>query len=550
MGEDLAVAVAAAVPAVRAVLPPAPAAVLGRLRFEPERRRFPDVPESEVLWSLRSLPPWVVERVHGAVELTLASLEVPAPPVAAALKPLADGNFAFLASAGEAEAVRETRLLHQLRPGLLELVADLTAELVTDARLFRIAEGDEAAIAATHGADHLAIALVTAAIAAREAGRPEAGGIVGTALGVAANLLRSAPMPEGYAAALLEKQRAEYRLPQSGSTFVNIRDHVFALTEGGFPAFGTFAGNGLAEAADGGVVVRTGTENGSVQVGVRVLAEPPTSAETLGWDEVVDLSWHAEHGSAELAPGPGGGIATPPWPGDYRVRVHAYGRDDPETEGYSLWIWAAPSEPPVVHARADRLGHRLRGEPEPPVVDRPEARYRWIERSRLTVAATVTVATGLPVDDVIRAFGADPAQPEPLEELREAYADPWLAVLDLDGVVVVIEENGFYGSHAPVLTAVSRAGRAASMFWNVNGMRRLSFARGGELLSAFEPGLGEPSAEEEVTAALAGLDLANYRDRNEKGLVAVERFTGRGLYPEDLEDIDRLGVAYLISARG
>ncbi|KDN17219.1 DUF6461 domain-containing protein [Amycolatopsis rifamycinica] len=545
MGEqDLAAAVAAAVPAVRAVIPPAPAAALGRLRLEPERTRYPDFPESEVVRSLRTLPSWVVERVHGAVELALTRLDVPAPSVTAALEPLRDGTFGFLSSDSEAEALRETRLLAQLRPGLLELVAELTAGVVAGARL--TAEGDEAAIAAEHGAGHLAIALVIATIAAREAGHPGVAGIVGTALGVAAGLLREAPMPEGYAAALREKERAEYRLPRSGGTSVAVRDHVFALTEGGFPPYGTFAENGLAEAAAGGVVVRTGTENGSVRVGIRVLAEPPATAETLGWEEVVDLSWRAEHGSA----GVGGGVTTPPWPGDYRVRVHAYGRDDPETEGYDLWVWAAPPAPTVVHARADRLGHRLRGEPEPPVVDRPEVRYRWIGRSRLTVAATVTIATGLPAEDVLRAFGADPGRPEPLAELREEYGDPWLAVLDLDGVVVAIEENGFTGSDAPVLAAASRAGRAASMFWNVNGLTRLSFARGGEVVSAFEPGLGEPSADDDVAAALAGLDLENYRDRTEKCLVAVERFTGRGLYAEDLEDLDRLGVAYRISDRG
>lgn len=411
MGEDLAVAVAAAVPAVLAVLPAAPAEELGRLRLEPARRPIPDVPEPEVLRSLRTLPSWVVERVHGAVESTLASLEIPAPSVAAALTPPPDGTFAFLTSDREADALRETRLLVHTRPGLLELVAELTAAVVADDVLapFLIAEGDEAAIAAAHGAAHLAISLVTAAIAAREAGCPGAAGITGTALGVAAILLRARPMPAGYETALREKQRAEYRLPQFGSTFVTVRDHVFALAEAGFPAFGDFAENGLAEVSAGGVVIRTGTENGSVRVGVRVLAEPPAAAETRVWDEVVDLSWHAEHGSA----GVGGGVRTPPWPGDYRVRVHADGRDDAESESYDLWIWAAPAEPPVVHARADRLGHRLRGEPEPPVVDRPEVRYRWIRGSRLAEAATVTVSTGLPLEDVVRGFGGDPARPGP-----------------------------------------------------------------------------------------------------------------------------------------
>ncbi|WP_370963750.1 DUF6461 domain-containing protein [Amycolatopsis sp. cg9] len=548
MGENLAAAVAAVVPVVRAALPPAPAAALGRLALEPPPR-FPDWPEAEVVRSLRTVPSWVVERVHGAVELTLAGLVIPAPPVTGELTPPQSGSFGFLSSDSEAEAVREMRLLAQFRPDLLDLVADLTAGLVADDALvpFLAAAGDEAAIAAAHGAGYLSIALVTTAIAAREAGQPGIAAIVGTALGVAAGLLRAAPMPAGYAEAVREKERAEYRLPRSGSAFVDVRDHVFALTEGAFPAFGDFAENGLAEAAGGGVVIRTGTEAGPVRVGIRVLAEPPAEVETLGWEEVVDLGWRAEHGSAGLAPSAGVGVTTPPWPGDYRVRVHAYGRDDPEVESYDVWIWAAPAAPPLVHARADRLGHRLRGEPEPAVADRPEVRYRWIRRSRLTVAATVTVVTGLPAAEVVRGFGADPDRPEPLPELREAYADPWLAVLDAGGgVVLVIEENGYHGSHEEVLTAVSRAGRAASMFWNVNAVTRLSLARAGEVLASFEPGLGEPAADPEVVAALAGLDLADYRDSDEKGLVAVERFTGRGLYAEDLEDIERAGVAYRI----
>ncbi|NBH09442.1 hypothetical protein GTY80_40165, partial [Amycolatopsis sp. SID8362] len=64
-------------------------------------------------------------------------------------------------------------------------------------------------------------------------------------------------------------------LPRSGSTSVDVRDHVFALTEGDFPAYGDFAENGLVEAAARGVVIRTGTAAGPVRVSVRVLAEPP-----------------------------------------------------------------------------------------------------------------------------------------------------------------------------------------------------------------------------------------------------------------------------------
>ncbi|MEU0533961.1 hypothetical protein [Amycolatopsis tolypomycina] len=52
MGENR----AAALPAVRAVIPPAPAAALGRLKLEPARRPSPGFPEPDVLKALRALP--------------------------------------------------------------------------------------------------------------------------------------------------------------------------------------------------------------------------------------------------------------------------------------------------------------------------------------------------------------------------------------------------------------------------------------------------------------------------------------------------------------
>jgi hypothetical protein len=570
MGEDtssgLAAAVAAAMPAVVAAIPAGPAAVLGRLRSEPPAHRpdRPDRPEPPVVRSLRELPSWLVERVHGALERPLAALAVPAPAVTSALPPPPSGSFAFLTSSTETEALRETRLIPPARPGLLELVAELAADAVAQGvpAPFQTAEGDEAAIAAAHGAAHLALAVVTAAIALREAGSGGTAAIVGTALGVAAGLLRVAPMPPGYDEALVAKHRAEYRLPQTGHTSVPVRDHRFALAEGAFPAAADFGGNGLAAVADGGVVIRTGTATGTVSVGLRILAEPPAEAGTLGWEEVLDVSWTAGRGSARLLgpeqpagrtaaqpPVPGrADVATPPWPGDYRVRVHAYGRDDPETESYDVWVWAAPAGPPEVHARADRLGHRLRGEPEPPAVDHPEVAYRWIERSRLCVAATVTVVVGASAEEVLRGFGADPADPVELADLTEGAAvQPWLAVLDRGDDVLVIEENGFAGTDREVLAAVSRTGRAASMFWNVNAVKRLSFARGGEVLASFEPGLTPPPDDPEITAALAGLDLGNYRDSTGKGLVAMERLAGRGLHASDLEQLDEQNTAYLLA---
>jgi hypothetical protein len=77
----------------------------------------------------------------------------------------------------------------------------------------------------------------------------------------------------------------------------------------------------------------------------------------------------------------------------------------------------------------DRLGHRLRGEPEPPVVVRPESAYRWLRSSGLEPAATVTVVTGSSPEQVVAAFGGHPARPVPADEALTAGLDPWVAVL-------------------------------------------------------------------------------------------------------------------------
>ena len=103
-------------------------------------------------------------------------------------------------------------------------------------------------------------------------------------------------------------------------------------------------------------------------------------------------------------------------------------------DSYDLVMWQAPAAPDVVHKKTDRLGHRLRGEPEPALVTPPDAEYRWIDKSSLQVAATITVVQGLTRDEVISTFGGDPE----------------------------------------TLTALSRNGKVASLYWNVNANFRLT----------------------------------------------------------------------------
>jgi hypothetical protein len=206
-----------------------------------------------------------------------------------------------------------------------------------------------------------------------------------------------------------------------------------------------------------------------------------------------------------------------------------------------------------VHKRTDQLGYRLRGELSPGSPQRPERPYRWVRRSALSQAATVTVVTGSTAEDVLRAFGADPARPESLRRITDDVTarmsvDPWVAVLEAGTAVLAVEYNGFQGTDGTVLCRASAGGRAASMFWNINAMTRLSFAKGGQVLASFEPPEGI-NAGPAVEAALDGLDFDDYRNKEGKGLVAVERFTGRGLTAQDLDRIQTADIAFRIMPR-
>ena len=596
----LAVPVAEAMPVIAARIPAGPAADLGRMgaAADPRMARSARVQlrpmrshraarsvESPVLAALGELSPLVVQRLLGAIELTVAELDLASAwePPSYLSEPLT-GHFAFASALPRQQSDAEfaVGILEQLRPGVADLALLLTRQLADHRRIAALLAGplaaavgaDEASIAAAHGAAYLALAVATAGAVAGALPVPPlpgmdragsaASAVVGMAVGVAALLLRETPMPAGYAAALLEKARAQYLLPVRGSTLITVSDHRFALAEDEFPEAADFSANGLVAVVPGGAVIRTGRAEGDVTVELTVLAEEPP-LEEAGWDEVVEVSWRAAVGQAtvigppELAESSHGGMGwgAPPWPGDYRLRVHAVGRDDPDDdERYELTIWQAPAAPEIVYKRTDRLGHRLRGEPEPDRPDRPERAYRWVDDTMLSMGATVTVVTGSTADAVLRAFGADPTRPESLraidEEVTETMSlDPWVAVLDAGTAVVAVEYNGWQGTDESILCRASAGGRAASMYWSSgNGATRRSFAEGGRLLASFEylHELEDADIEPSVAAALAGLDFDGSGHWVGTGMVAVERFTGYGMTAADLERIEAADVAFRIAA--
>ncbi|MFI6303090.1 DUF6461 domain-containing protein [Amycolatopsis thailandensis] len=558
------------IPLLRGRIPHDPAAALGRLGAPEAKpgvfgvvagRLMASSGDPSVSGRLSSLGAPVTERLLGALELTLDELTVAIPDEVKAAVAGPDATptrFGFGMVGGPNPATDiAVRLLDQLRPGVSELVVALVAELAAHeamASSLAAAPGltGEDELAAEHGAVHFALAVAVAVVVLRRVEAPlvasTSAAVVGVALGAVSALLSEIPMPPAYAAALLEKRRAEYVLPVWASCSAEVRDHRFTLAERSEAGEADFSGNGLAVAVPGGVAVRTGLDEGHMAVSMRILEGPPDELNLDWWDEIVEISWRAERGDAAFIEGSSPGSRTPPWPGDFRVRVHAVGRDGEDREHYELMLWQAPPGPEIVYKHGDRLGYVVRGEPVPYLERPPEAAYRWVSQSVLGEAATVTMVAGASPAEVLRGFGADPAAAaESAEELsREFDLDPWVSVLAVEGGVLAVEFNGFQGSHPGVLEPVSRAGRTASMYWNVNALTRLSFADNGKVLAAFELGHADEVEDPEVGEALSGLDFDSYRDRLEKGLVAVERYTGCRLRKEDLQRIGELDVAYRI----
>ncbi|GGP51067.1 DUF6461 domain-containing protein [Saccharothrix coeruleofusca] len=569
MGEidNFAASVAEHVPAIAARVPPAPAAELGRLD-RPAALAPPTAPfgasagfadpmpvRGHPGQALRGLP---AERLLGALELSVGDLPLRAP--AALLRGIAappTGTFTTIGVVGQSELTTALSMLEALHAGATRVIADLTARLARHPALataLAVGDGDEATIAARHGAGHFALAVVTSSAVLRALDAADPPAVVGAALQAVAQLMPTLPKPAAYEAALLAKHRAEYMLPRRASAHPLVRAHHLALADGPVPDEVDFSDNGLVAVVDGGVVIRTGLAEGRVSAHLEVLDGPPPPPEVAHVDEAVEVSWRAARGGATFAEdepvswGQARRVAeTPPWPGDYRVLVQAGGRDGDYDEHYWITVWQAPWAPPVVHKRTDRLGHRLRGEPEPPLVVPPHQDHVWVERHPISQASCVTVVTGLSAQEVLRAFGADPtSRPWRLEETqRSADLRQWVSVLQVDGAVIAFEDNGYLGADEEVLRRLSARGRAASMFWNVNALTRLSFARDGELLAGFEP-IGPAQIPPAAAVWIEGLDLADYRHRKAKGLTAVARFTGRGFTPDDLAALRAADEAYLV----
>jgi hypothetical protein len=129
--------------------------------------------------------------------------------------------------------------------------------------------------------------------------------------------------------------------------------------------------NALVRVADGVTIVITGIHTGGVDVTV-TLHETEPAPDDGNWQEIVEVSAHSASGDlmvrgmtddldAELP------VLSFHRPGDYRLRVHARGRDtaidlapDQLTEWYLIQAWPAPAHEARVLRQTDGYSASVR----------------------------------------------------------------------------------------------------------------------------------------------------------------------------------------------
>jgi hypothetical protein len=171
--------------------------------------------------------------------------------------------------------------------------------------------------------------------------------------------------------------------------------------------------------------------------------------------------------------------------------------------------------------------------------------YAWVRdysRSKVAMAACITVSTGLSWEEALFAFGGDPEDETlPWSEEVCLSMDSKVAILAIDDAVLAVEYNGWHGSLLGVLLPLSRTGRAASVRWNVDSETKISMAEAGRYLCALDPiNLHRRWGENPgvIDRLIEDLDFAAGAI-TEQSMVVMERFTGLRVTPEMVAGLDQ-----------
>jgi hypothetical protein len=174
------------------------------------------------------------------------------------------------------------------------------------------------------------------------------------------------------------------------------------------------------------------------------------------------------------------------------------------------------------------------------------SRHAWMSdpaQTDLEEAGCITLVADSSIKKVLKAFGADAEQRIPVADVLDD-AQTAVSVIEVDGGVIAVEFNGFQGSRPEVLKEVARPGKAASMFWNVNGHERFGCAQRGKVLTTYDLVLGD-DRDQFPKQLIVLLELAenDTTDLTALGVAMAEQFTGLAV-TKDL--IDAISVAYLL----
>jgi hypothetical protein len=129
------------------------------------------------------------------------------------------------------------------------------------------------------------------------------------------------------------------------------------------------------------------------------------------------------------------------------------------------------------------------------VAEATAADYAWFNDHWLREAFCITLVSGLDQAEVGRRFGGERSQPRPLSlgdaaqlshSFQAGYPEFVLVAPAAGGWSVAVEHNGWQGSRAEVLRALSAGGQAVSVYRNVNALGYFSYTVDGQVLVRFE----------------------------------------------------------------
>ncbi|MCX6397224.1 MAG: DUF6461 domain-containing protein [Propionibacteriales bacterium] len=168
--------------------------------------------------------------------------------------------------------------------------------------------------------------------------------------------------------------------------------------------------------------------------------------------------------------------------------------------------------------------------------------YSWLTASHnspFPVAGCVTVAVGTSMPALVQAFGGDSSQEVAFPDQGDGGTPAIASFGAGDNAAVILEVDGFEGSRPEVLKAASRKGKAASIFWNVNGVVVFSCARRGKVLCSFELLDDVPEELPRSLVSLAQTALSEGVDPVAIGAAMVEKFTGEPVSRTEVENAAR-----------